>query len=388
MKGSSADSDPIRALHVGKYFPPHRGGMETFLKEICSASQQLGIQCTALVHQSVRGFRSSQSQQQVNKQKILVVRVATWFRFLYAPISPLFGLHLQRILTREKPKVIHLHFPNPSAFWILLLPRAWRSDWLVHWQSDVITANSGLLLRTLYVFFSPFERAVLWRSKYIVVSSPNYLSYSKPLRKFKDKCKIIPLGIADRFNPMCSERSQASQPLRILSLGRLAHYKGHEVLLHALQNVSNAEVIIVGDGERSNSLKSLVAQLGIADRVSFFGAVTDSERDRFIRTCDCLCLASTDSTESFGIVLLEATSAGKPCVVSDVAGSGMSWVVDHESTGLVFQNASTRDLADSLQRLADDRELTEKLGENARAKYVKHFSIEKTASATISLYET
>ena len=111
-------------------------------------------------------------------------------------------------------------------------------------------------------------------------------------------------------------------------------------------------------------------------------------RNQIILASDCLCLPSIDKTESFGLVLLEAMSAGKPCVVSDVIGSGMSWIVDHEETGLVFRNQSAPDLAQALQKLIQDRKLLEEYGRNSRSKYETEFNITKSAKAIVSLYKS
>ena len=75
---------------------------------------------------------------------------------------------------------------------------------------------------------------------------------------------------------------------------------------------------------RPKGLRRLTMTLGLEDRVRFHGALSDVARDALLLASDCLCLPSTDRTESFGIVLLEAMSASKACVVTDVPGSGMT----------------------------------------------------------------
>ena len=86
------------------------------------------------------------------------------------------------------------------------------------------------------------------------------------------------------------------------------------------------------------------------------------------------------------MVLLEAMSAGKACVVSDVEGSGMSWLVEDGKTGLVAPTHDISGLANALCRLRDDLELTASLGQNGRQKFLTALTIEASAEAIRDLY--
>ena len=158
------------------------------------------------------------------------------------------------------------------------------------------------------------------------------------------------------------------------------------MLLRAIHRTKNIELDIVGDGEQESSLRKIISDLAIFKRVRLHGAVTNAEKNILLMESDCLCLPSTDRTESFGVVLLEAMSASKACVVSDVDGSGMSWIVDHEITGLIFKNRSVNALAATLQRLEQDRQLAMELGQRGRIKYEENFTIDKTTATVLSLY--
>ena len=208
----------------------------------------------------------------------------------------------------------------------------------MHWQSDALTPHSGGLIRWCYRLYKPFESALLRHATKIIVTSDRYLDTSATLAPFTNKCVVIPLGIEDRFeaqNQNPETPIDAGKPLKVIAVGRLAHYKGFDMLLHAISQTHQVELDLIGHGEQLNSLKALCQQLGITNQVRLHGTVNDDERDALLLQSDCLCLPSTDRTESFGIVLLEAMSAGKPCVVTDVPGSGMTTVVKAGQTGLV-----------------------------------------------------
>ena len=88
------------------------------------------------------------------------------------------------------------------------------------------------------------------------------------------------------------------------------------------------------------------------------------------------------------MVLLEAMSAGKACVVSDVEGSGMSWLVDDGKTGLVTPTHDVDGLTHALCRLRDDPDLAATLGQNGREKFLGALTIAASAEAVRGLYHS
>ncbi|MEL7044370.1 MAG: glycosyltransferase, partial [Pseudomonadota bacterium] len=127
----ASGSGTISILHIGKYFPPHRGGMETFLRDLALEQRHRGLNVAAIVHASKRGVRSSweDAGESEGGMKVPVLRVARWFTFAFAPISPTFPLQLRRCIRRRRPDVLHIHMPNLSPFWCLFIPPARRIPW-------------------------------------------------------------------------------------------------------------------------------------------------------------------------------------------------------------------------------------------------------------------
>jgi rhamnosyl/mannosyltransferase len=209
---------------------------------------------------------------------------------------------------------------------------------------------------------------------------------------------VIPLGIDDRFgdpkhndSPVFSASAAKADTatvgnLNVLAIGRMTHYKGFDILLRAIAQTEGITLDLVGHGELRRSLERLTDSLNLAARVRFHGLLDDSAKDTLLSRCDCLCLPSTDRTESFGMVLLEAMSAAKACVVSDVEGSGMSWLVEDGKTGLVAPTLDINGLTDALSRLRDDPELAASLGQNGRQKFLTALTMEASALAVRDLY--
>ena len=351
----------MKILHIGKYFPPDPGGMETYLRDLMICSDQQGTRSVALVHHSRPGIPSSEEIYTLDDVSLEVSRVASWFKVLFTPISPAFPWKLHKLIKKHRPDILHLHLPNPSAFWVLALPTSRALPRVVQWQSDVLTPASSPVLKWFYQLYRPLETALLKRARRIIATSEQYRLTSPVIQAFSDKTTVIPLGIADRFDTPqvvardCGAIKLRHSALKVIAVGRLAHYKGLDVLIKAIAESTNAELDIVGQGDEAQGLRRLTMTLGLESRVRFHGALSDAARDALLLASDCLCLPSTDRTESFGIVLLEAMSAGKACVVTDVPGSGMTSVVQAGGTGLIVPPGDSNALASALEKLATNR---------------------------------
>ena len=317
----------LRILHIGKFFPPYRGGMESFLADLVHTQRAQDIDSHAVVH----GKPLPQDPPWLN-------RVPVQLNLIYTPIALGFRAALKKAIGHIQPQVLHIHMPNVSAFWALTLIRAHKIPWVVHWHSDVVVSPQHLALRVAYLLYRPFEQAVLERAERIIVTSLPYLYASEPLQRWQHKCVVVPLGIRPEL-PEPTDVALPWQPgqLKLLSLGRLAHYKGFDTLVRAVSGVPGIQLVIAGQGESMASLQSLVqagTQPGGSPNVQLLGEVSDEFKHHLLASCDAFCLASCERTEAFGVVLLEAMAHAKPCIVSDLPGSGMSWVVSSSGAGL------------------------------------------------------
>jgi glycosyltransferase involved in cell wall biosynthesis len=380
-------AEDLRILHIGKYFYPHAGGMENYLCDLMVTLTKLGVDNHALVHASELCLRGSEGPIEIRGSRMLIVRAATWLKLMFTPISPGFPFLLRSMLGSQQPQILHIHMPNVSAFWVLFSRRARKAKWVVHWHSDVVTSRDKPALSLFYSLYRPFERALLKRCDRIVVTSPPYLENSEPLATVRDRCTVIPLGLdPERLPPGVASQTRNEALLRVLAVGRLTYYKGFEHLLRACAQCPGVDVHLVGAGEELGTLRSLSKELGVDSRVTFHGALSDPELAEQYAACDCLCLPSIERTEAFGIVLLEAMLFERACVVSDVKGSGMSWVVEDGVTGYTVPPGDSAALAGQLEAMGRERIETRRLGHEARLAFDRRFHIQRSAEAVLRLY--
>lgn len=358
-----------RVLHIGKFFPPQRGGMESFLFDLVQAQRAQGIDSHVLVH-----------GQALVDDPPWVHRVPVQAQFIYAPLALGFRAALEHAICEIEPQVLHLHMPNNAVFWALTLASARAIPWLVHWHSDVLVSNEHLALRLAYTFYRPFEQTVLERAERIIVTSPPYLQASEPLRRWHYKCVVVPLAI-DPALPACTGHQAPWQSgrLKLLSIGRLAHYKGFETLIRAVAGSEHLQLIIAGQGENMAQLQALVRAStppGTTPKVQLLGEVSEADKHQLLHSCDAFCLASIERTEAFGVVLLEAMAHAKPCIVSALPGSGMSWLVASSGGGLSDLPAGDANAwRRSLEQLVGQARTLEQWGRQGQRAVHSRFSI-------------
>jgi glycosyltransferase involved in cell wall biosynthesis len=166
-------------------------------------------------------------------------------------------------------------------------------------------------------------------------------------------------------------------PFRILSLGRLLHWKGHELALRAFQQlhrqVPEAEYWIIGNGPERRRLETLTGRMGLSERVTFWGELPRATGMRRLSECDVLLHPSLHDSGAW--VCAEAMAAARPVVCLDCGGPAM--VVTPE-TGFKITPGSPKqvvgDLAAALCLLALDADRRRRMGVAARERVQRHLT--------------
>jgi glycosyltransferase involved in cell wall biosynthesis len=186
------------------------------------------------------------------------------------------------------------------------------------------------------------------------------------------------------YNAVPDEPSARSQPGRdgatVVSVGRLEHQKGFDVLLDALARVPTARLLLVGDGGQRLALEEHARRLGVADRVRLTGWV-ENPRAMMVEA-DVFALPSR--FEGFPLSVVEAMLTGLPVVAADV-GSVREAVI-HEQTGLLIEPDDADALAAALERLLGDETERRRFGEAGREFALARFMADGMAKAYAELY--
>ena len=189
--------------------------------------------------------------------------------------------------------------------------------------------------------------------------------------------KIAPGIDTEHFAPTDSSELTSELGLTdkkvIVSVGRLVHRKGQDVLIeampHLLKEIPDAHLVLIGEGPYRGYLETRVKNLGIDSKVTFIGRITYVDLPRYICLGEVFVMPSRSrlaglEVEGLGIVYLEASACGLPVIAGNSGGA--SDAVVQGVTGLVVNGKDQHAVAMSIATLLNDQEKAREMGRKGR----------------------
>ncbi|RKZ20087.1 hypothetical protein DRQ50_00450 [bacterium] len=341
----------LKILHLGKYYHPHRGGMETVLRQQAEGLVERGCRVTVLVAGSDTDCGRMQ-------KGVRVVRALTAGTIRSQPVTPtLVGL-LRRELVGRGPDLVILHLPNPLAAGAWLLATAVGgvpATRLAVWHHADITRQRVDAAPARWL-----QARCLAQAGTVWVSSAALAAGSRELIPWRSRVEVVPFGIDPR--PWQIREPRRDGPF--VFVGRLVPYKGLDVLLEAVATAPGIHLDLVGSGPLGTDLSASIRDRDLGDRVRLCGELDDVELADLMSRARALVLPSIDASETFGLVQLEAMAAALPVVASDLP-TGVRNVGRDGVTHIMVPPGDGAALATALVRLQDD-DLVARMGRAAR----------------------
>lgn len=368
----------IKVLCFGRFYDEVPGGMQRHVEHLFAALEGK-VKFVHLVPS--RDFSSAR----LELSGVPVVRTRSLNLDGSLAISPGLILEAIRLNRTHQFDLIHLHFPDPMCHLAsLFLPKSIPR--VITWHSDVIRQQSLLRL------YQPFQRRALRQAAAVITATPAHIEFSQELSMIPDpnRMHVIPYGFDfNRFthaHPDAQAIRDAHAGKLIFALGRHVYYKGFDVLIRAMDQLSqDTQLIIGGTGPLTAEWQQLAKHLGLEDRIHFTGLIDGNALPAYYQACDLFCLPATSQAEAFGIVQVEAMACGKP-VVSTRLNNGVDYVNQHGVTGLTVEPNDIDALANALLELLGDAELRNRLGIAAKRRALGDFSLEAMGEKTLSLF--
>jgi glycosyltransferase involved in cell wall biosynthesis len=185
---------------------------------------------------------------------------------------------------------------------------------------------------------------------------------------------------------------RTERPFRLISIGRLLHWKGFHWGLQAFARFHRvcpeSEYWIVSSGPEAGALKQLAAELGIAQCVTFWGRLPELA-DVYDKLAQADVLVHPAAHEAFGNVCLEALAAGRPVICLDAGGPALQVT---EECGFKAPVASEEQVVDAMagamEKLYRNPELLGRMGIAARERARTHFNWARKGERMNALYES
>lgn len=380
-----------RICHLGKYYPPITGGIETHVQTLARAQTTLGAHVTVLCVNSFDAKRQRSSRTQTIKEwdcRVRVIRLGRLCSIARLDLCPEFLQNLWKVLNTSYD-IVHLHTPNP------LMLMAWFFVWLMGCRRTqlVITHHSDVVKQKVLKYaIRPFEFLVYKQAACILTNSVQCIERSDLLKTYRSNLEPLPLGldISSYCQPSqaalaCAQTWQKKYDEPIwLCVGRFTYYKALHIAIQALTLVPGV-LIVIGTGSLEKELKSLAGQLNLTERIVWHGYASADELVGAYYAATALWFPSNLPSEGFGLVQVEAMASGCPVINTDIPGSGVPWVSRHEREGLTVPLNDPIALAEAAKRLINEPGLRDRFSKASR-KRAQQFDHMTMARRSFEIY--
>lgn len=354
----------MKILVVLTYYRPHTSGLTIYAERLAKAMVGRGHQVTIL---------TSQYDKKLLKEETLdgirIVRAPVLLRISKGVIMPTFGFLASKLALEHD--AIHLHLPQLDAAGVALRGRLLKKPTVITYHCDLQMPKGTLSwLANQGVNVMNFLAALF--SHRIVAYTEDYAAHSSLLKKFSKKIEIInpPVELPHVSVPQEGAFLKDNSPLGkkpvVGMAARFATEKGVEVLLDAIEILlpkfprlqawfAGPYQNILGEEQYFKRLIPRIHRLEESGNWKFLGLLTPSQMLSFYRAIDMLVLPSLNSTESFGLVQIEAMMQGKPVIASNLPG--VRQPVKRHKMGEVIPIGGSSELADAIEKISKNGHL-------------------------------
>jgi glycosyltransferase involved in cell wall biosynthesis len=378
----------VKVLLALTYYHPHVSGLTIYVKRLATELVRRGHETTVL---TARYDRVLPAEEIIDG--VRVVRAPVMMRVSKGVIMPTFSLSAWRLVRQHD--IVSVHLPQFEASLLAAIGRLAGKPVVLTYHCDLRLPEGALNRMIDQVVFVSNYLAGRW-AQAIVAYTEDFAEHSRFLSRFVDKVHVIaPPVIMPAADPSAVETFRTRHDLVrrpvVGMAARLATEKGVEVLTGAMPRLLSAfprlKVLfagqyedVMGEDAYYRRLMPLIEELG-AEHWEFLGVLRQDEMPAFLAVCDVLVVPSLNSTESFGLVQVEAMLCGTPSVASNLPGVRQPPLVT--GMGEVAPIGDVDALAEAIIRVIRNPDKYHQ----PRVSVEETFSIEGTVSGYEALFE-
>jgi glycosyltransferase involved in cell wall biosynthesis len=340
----------MRILIALTYYRPHYSGLTLYTERVARALARRGHQVTILTSRFDPGLPKHEGFDGVE-----VFRPKVWFHVSKGVIMPSMPIWAWKLI--HQADVVHLHVPQFDAAPIALLSRSLGKPVILTYHCD-LHLPAGFVHHIANRVSDLANHIAARVANVIVHNTRDYAENSPFLSRYLYKLQPVfpPVEVEhvkqtdlDNFR----EENEILPGQRIIGMAaRLASEKGVEFLAQALplvlEEFPQARVLfvgpyqnVVGEEEYARRVTGFITRF--KKQWSFLGTATSKEMSAFFHSCEVVVLPSINSTESYGMVQVEAMACGIPVVATDLPGVRVP--VRETGAGLIVPPANAEELA-------------------------------------------
>ncbi|MFA5259146.1 MAG: glycosyltransferase [Candidatus Pacearchaeota archaeon] len=301
---------------------------------------------------------------------------------------------IKKILEMEKIDILHVIMPFPASIQAIRAAKQLKIKVVAHshtqpenifYHVPTIAGKEKLnhyfykyllwIYKKAEIVICPSKFAEKLLKKRDSTINTTIISNGVDISKFK---KLSPASFLKKYN--LNEKE-----IRLLFIGRLHPEKNVKVLIQSLHYIvkkfNNFHLNIVGVGHQREYLEKLAEELGVKDKITFFGKLSEKDLVASYNACDIFVLPSIAELE--GMVVLEAMACGKPIIIADSLESASPDFVN--KNGFTFQPQNPKELSDKILILLQNSKIRKKMGHESY-KQAKKFDINKSIEKLEKVY--
>jgi len=373
----------LKILMLNYEFPPIGGGAGkahlSLLKQYADNSE---LKIDVLTSSPKPGFIAEKLAENitiykvgVHKKNLHYWRKIEVFEWLFKA-----GFHYRRMLRENDYDLVHAFFGFPTGW--LCFRTADKLPYIISLRgSDVPGYNIRLGMD--YKLMAGLFRRIWASAAAIVANSEGLRNLALEFMPASD-IAVIPNGIdTNKFYP--AKEKTLEKPIKLLTVCRLISRKRIDLLIRAVAKAKSlgldAKLGIAGEGNLMAQLQRLAKELNVADDVNFIGRVPAEQMPQLYRDNDIFVMSSAH--EGMSNAMLEAMASGLPIITTRCEGV-QELITDN---GIVLEQANAEEIAKAIKKLADDKQLYEKMCKAAR-KQVENFSWNRVANKYLKIYKS
>jgi L-malate glycosyltransferase len=266
----------------------------------------------------------------------------------------------RRLIKKNNYDLSHSFFTVPCGFLSILLKWQYKIPYIISLRGSDVPGYSERF-RSLYKIISPLIK-LIWKNATYVVANSQGLKDLASITNPNQNIQVIFNGVDTKDFFSDNNKKDLSRFMITVGASRVTARKGITYLIEAIKILShkyqNIYLKILGEGNDKSNLESLAKELQLENKINFIGRVPREETTKYYQEADVFVLPSVN--EGMSNAMLEALACGLPIIATQTGGT--EELLKDGINGYTIKIKSSQDISEKLERLINNKDLSEKMG--------------------------